>query len=175
MTTTSPTATGPSERHRRVAREWIDAFNERDDERERAARTAGFVAHAPDSLGFPALDDAGWIAFLGVFLEGFPDLQLEVQETAADDGTTAQRIRFTGTHTGPFRGLPPTGRRIDFHGIELNRMADGRIAEHWIQMDSLTLFDQLGLKVVPGPRLLARILAAKVGGLAGGRRREPSA
>ena len=87
---------------------------------------------------------------------------------------TAQRILFTGTHTGPFRGLPPTGRTIRLHAIEINRMADGKIAEHWFQMDALTLFDQLGLKVVPGARLVPRILAAQIKGLVGRRRRETS-
>ena len=87
---------------------------------------------------------------------------------------TAQRILFTGTHTGPFQGLPPTGRKIRFHTIEINRMADGKVAEHWFQMDAVTLFDQLGLKVVPGPRLLPRILAAQVKRLVGRRRPAPS-
>jgi hypothetical protein len=42
--------------------------------------------------------------------------------------------------------------------LELNRFVDGQVAEHWFQMDSLTLLQQLGLVVVPGPRLLPRIL-----------------
>lgn len=75
---------------------------------------------------------------------------------------TAQRILFTGTHTGPFRGLPPTGRTVRFSGIEINRMADGKVAEHWFQLDALTLFEQLGLRVVPGPRLLPRLVASPV-------------
>jgi hypothetical protein len=73
---------------------------------------------------------------------------------------TAQRILFTGTQTGPFRGLPPTGREVRFSGIEINRMADGKVIEHWFQLDALTLFQQLGLRVVPGPRLLPRLLIA---------------
>jgi len=163
-----------AEQHRHLALEWIDAFNARDDDRERAARTTGYVAHAPDSLQLPALDDAAWREFLGVFLEGFPDLHLEVQEAAADEGMTAQRILFTGTHTGPFLGLPATGRKVRFYAIEINRMADGKVAEHWFQMDALMLFGQLGLKVVPGPRLLPRVLATQVKGLVGrGRRATP--
>ena len=73
---------------------------------------------------------------------------------------TAQRILFTGTHTGPFRGLPPTGREVRFSGIEINRMAGGKVTEHWFQLDALTLFEQLGLRVVPGPRLLPRLMTA---------------
>jgi hypothetical protein len=85
-----------------------------------------------------------------------------VLDSSADEGMVAQRILFTGTHTGPFRGLPPTGREVRFSGLEINRMVGGRVAEHWFQLDSVTLFEQLGLHVVPGPRLLARLMALPV-------------
>ena len=74
----------------------------------------------------------------------------------------AQRILFTGTHTGNFRGLPPTNREVRFGGIEINRMVDGKVAEHWFQLDAVTLFQQIGLLVVPGPRLIPRLLARPV-------------
>lgn len=151
-----------AEDNRTVARRWIDAFNARDDAAETAARTSDFVAHAPESIQPTALDSDAWVAFLDVFREGFPDLHLEVLDSSADEDTTAQRILFTGTHTGPFRGLEPTGRRVCFQGLEINRMADGKVAEHWFQLDSLTLFQQLGLRVVPGPRLLPGILVSSV-------------
>ena len=68
-------------------------------------------------------------------------------------------IHFEGTHTGDFQGLPPTHRKVTFSGLELNRFVDGRVVEHWFQLDSLTLLQQLGMAVGPGPRLLPRILA----------------
>lgn len=156
-----------AEGNRAAALRWIDAFNARDDEAEAAARTPGYVAHAPDGIQPAPMDDEGWCAFLAVFLEGFPDLRLEVMDSAADERMVAQRILFTGTHTGPFRGLPPTGRRVRFSGLEINRMTDGRVAEHWFQLDALTLFEQLGLRVVPGPRLLPRLVASTIGRLFG--------
>jgi predicted ester cyclase len=159
------------EHNRTVALRWIDAFNDRDTGGEADARTADYVAHAPDSIQPAALDGDAWIEFLGVFLEGFPDLHLEVQDSAADDEMVAQRILFTGTHTGPFRGLPPTNRRVHFSGLEINRMVDGKVAEHWFQLDSVTLFEQLGLHVVPGPRLLLRLMASPVTRLFARRRR----
>ena len=109
-----------------AARQWIDAFNARDNEGEAGARTAGYTAHAPESMQLPVLDSDAWVEFLGTFLTGFPDLHLEVQNAVADEGMTAQRM-FTGTHTGHFRGLPPTGREVRFSGIEINRMAGGKV------------------------------------------------
>jgi predicted ester cyclase len=149
-----------STENRMAARRWVDAFNARDDQGEADARTADYIGHAPDSMRLPALNGDAWVAFLRTFLEGFPDLHLEVQDTVADEEMNAQRILFTGTHTGLFRGLPPTGRQVRFSGLEITRMVDGKAAEHWFQMDMLTMLEQLGLRVVPGPRLLPRLLTA---------------
>jgi predicted ester cyclase len=162
MSTETMSSAVSAEHNRTVARRWIDAFNARDDAAEAASRTTDYIAHPPESIQTATLDGDAWVEFLGVFLEGFPDLHLEVQGSAADEGMTAQHILFTGTHTGPFRGLPPTGRRVLFSGLEINRMVDGKVAEHWFQLDSVTLFEQLGLRVVPGPRLLARLVASPV-------------
>lgn len=162
MSTETTTKNAPAEDNRIAARRWIDAFNARDNDAEAGARTDGYVAHAPDSMQLPEMDSDAWVEFLAVFLEGFPDLHLEVQDSAADQDMVAQRILFTGTHTGPFRGLPPTNREVRFCGLEINRMVDGKVAEHWFQLDALTLFEQLGLRVVPGPRLLPRLLASPV-------------
>jgi predicted ester cyclase len=163
-----------AEDNRIVARRWIDAFNARDDAAEAAARTTDYIAHAPDSIQTAALDSDAWVEFLGVFLEGFPHHHLEVLDSSADEGMVAQRILFTGRHTGTFRGLPPTGREVRFSGLEINRMVDGRVAEHWFQLDAVTLFEQLGLRIVPGPRLLPRLLASPVTRLMGKRRRTVS-
>lgn len=171
MSTETKSAVASAEHNRTVALRWIDAFNARDDAAEAAARTADYTAHAPDSIQTAALDSDAWIAFLDGFLEGFPDLHLEVLDSSADEGMVAQRILFTGTHAGPFRGLPPTGRRVRFSGLEINRMVDGKVAEHWFQLDAVALFEQLGLRVVPGPRLLPRLLAAPVARLLARRRR----
>jgi predicted ester cyclase len=160
-----------AEDNRLVARRWIEAFNTRDDEGEANARTPDYVAHAPASIQPGVLDGEAWSEFLGGFLEGFPDLHLEVQDSAADEEMVAQRILFTGTHTGPFRGLPPTNRQVRFSGLEINRMVDGKVAEHWFQLDAVTLFEQLGLRVIPGPRLLPRLLASQVMRLFATRRR----
>jgi steroid delta-isomerase-like uncharacterized protein len=160
-----------AEHNRIVASRWIDAFNTRDAAAEAAARTDDYVAHAPESIQPAALDSDAWVEFLGVFVEGFPDLHLEVEDSSADEGMVAQRILFTGTHSGSFRGLPPTGRKVRFSGLEINRMVDGRVAEHWFQLDAVTLFEQLGLRIVPGPRLLPRLLATPVTSLLGKGRR----
>jgi predicted ester cyclase len=133
-------------------------FNERDDAAEAAVRTPDYVAYAPASLEPAPLDSEAWTKFLAGFVQGFPDRRLTVLDTVGDGDLVAQRIRLEGTHTGEFQGLPPTATKVSFEGLELNRFVDGKVAEHWFQLDALTLLQQLGLIVVPGPRLVPRLL-----------------
>src|SRR5215216_806604 len=147
-----------AEENKAVSRRWVEAFNTNDEQREADARTADFIAHAPASLAPAPLDSDAWTEFLFAFREGFPDLQLTVEDAVGDGELVAQRLLFKGTHTGVFQGLPPTNREVMFSGLELNRMVDGKVAEHWVQMDQVTLLQQLGLLVVPGPRLVPRLL-----------------
>jgi predicted ester cyclase len=153
-----PSAATSVERNKDVSRRWIEVFNERDDAAEADVRTRDYVAYAPVSLEPAPLDSEAWTRFLSGFVEAFPDLQLTVEDAVGEGDLVAQRVHFEGTHTGEFQGLPPTHRKVTFSGLELNRFVDGRVAEHWFQMDSLTLLQQLGLVVVPGPRLLPRVL-----------------
>jgi predicted ester cyclase len=72
-----------------------------------------------------------------------------VRETIAEDDRVVVRWRNTGVHSGEFLGVPPTGRPFDFAGIDIYRIENGRMAEHWHVVDQLTLLQQLGL--IPTP------------------------
>ncbi|WP_165821248.1 ester cyclase [Nocardioides gansuensis] len=148
-------------RNKEVSRRWIEVFNLRDDAAEADVRAPEFIAYPPASLDPDPLRSEPWAKFLAGFVEGFPDLRLTVEVAVGENDLVAQRIHFEGTHTGVFQGLPPTGKKVAFEGLELNRHGDdGRVVEHWFQLDTLTLLQQLGLIVIPGPRLLPRILAS---------------
>jgi steroid delta-isomerase-like uncharacterized protein len=54
-----------------------------------------------------------------------------------------------GTHNDVFLGIPPTGRSFEIAGIDIYRVEDGRLAEHWHVIDQLTMLQQLGL--IPAP------------------------
>ena len=156
-----------TEHNKAVSRRWIDVFNSRDDAAEADVRGPGYVAHAPASLEPDPLDSEAWTRFLADFVKAFPDLQLTVEDAVGEGDLVAQRIHFAGTHTGEFQGLPPTNKKVSFSGLELNRFEDGRVVEHWFQMDALSLLQQLGLVVIPGPRLVPRILMHQVNKLRG--------
>ncbi len=155
------------EHNTRIAREWIEEFNKGNRAKEEEVLTSDYIAYPPPSLSPSSLDHGGWTKFLDVFVTGFPDLHLEIEDVVADEHMVAQRIRFTGTHTGDFQGLPPTNRSINFTGLELNRVRDGRFDAHWFQLDQVTMMQQLGLTIVPGPRLVPRLISAKIKQLLG--------
>jgi predicted ester cyclase len=60
---------------------------------------------------------------------------------------------FRGRHDGDFQGIPATGRDVEIHVIDIVRVHDGQIVEHWNCVDRLGLLAQLG--VVPGAAPLA--------------------
>jgi predicted ester cyclase len=157
-----PSGETSAEHNKAVSRRWIDVFNERDDIGEADVRGPNYIGYPPASLEPAPLDSEAWTRFLSGFVEGFPDLRITVEDAVGEGDLVAQRVHFAGTHTGEFQGLPPTGRKVEFSGLELNRFVDGRVAEHWFQLDALVLLQQLGLVVVPGPRLLPRILAQQI-------------
>jgi len=80
---------------------------------------------------------------------GFPDIHWKVEEQMSEGDRVMTRFVWTGTHRGPFLGIPPTGRHVSVWGIVIDRLVDGRIKQTRIIMDTLGLMGQLG--VIPPP------------------------
>ena len=126
---------------------WIKAFNDRDWATEAACRAPVYVAHVS---GAPVpLDGAGWGAFMGAFTAAFPDSQISVADSFGDRDMVATRWTITGTHRGDFQGVPPTGRPVTMAGVDISRVVDGKIAEHWAQFDVIGVMQQIG--ALPAP------------------------
>lgn len=87
----------------------------------------------------------GLKAAVTMFRTAFPDLHYEVDEQVAEGDVVVSRFSAAGTHMEPFLGAEPTGRRIAYTGIDINRIRDGRIVESWVQYDALGLLQQLGI------------------------------
>jgi steroid delta-isomerase-like uncharacterized protein len=75
----------------------------------------------------------------------FPDLHFELLELVGEGEIVAFRSTMTGTHRGPFRGLPPTGRAISVAHMHFIRMMDGRSHDLWHVWDLAGLMRQLGV------------------------------
>ena len=138
-----------AEENKAVIRRWIEAYNERDLEAEAAVLAPDFVAHVPAVPG-PLEGLEAWRQFTGSFSEAFPDIRLTVQDIMAEGDMVAARVAFRGTHRGEFQGIPPTGKEVSFTSIEVNRVRDGKVEEHWVELDLLGLMQQLGAIPEPG-------------------------
>lgn len=91
--------------------------------------------------------------FYGKLREAFPDLHFTIEDQLAMEDKVVTRWVASGTHQGEFQGLPPTGKQITLTGIDIDRLANGKVVECWPQADELGLLHQLG--VVPAPALAA--------------------
>ncbi len=87
----------------------------------------------------------------------FPDGRHSFTQVIAHRDTVVTSGFFTGTHLGPFQGLPPTGKAARFAVMHIDRVSHSKIVEHWGQGDSLSLVQQLGVKLVPGPSILLKM------------------
>ncbi len=136
------------EDNKAIVRRWIEAYNNRDIQQVEADVLApGYVAHAPAASG--PLDTEAWRQFTAAFIEAFPDLRLTVEDIFSVGDMVAARIAFHGTHRGEFQGVPPTGKEVAFSSIEIDRVVDGKVQEHWFELDLLGLMRQLG--AIPEP------------------------
>jgi steroid delta-isomerase-like uncharacterized protein len=74
----------------------------------------------------------------------FPDLRFVLEELIGEGEVVAVRYRWQGTHGGNFLGIAPTGRKIAVRGMDFYRLADGRLVEHWDNVDEFGMLSQLG-------------------------------
>ncbi len=77
--------------------------------------------------------------------DAFPDFGGTLEDVVVGDDKVACRSVFRGTQMNELMGIPATGRTIEYGVIEIFRIEEGRIVEHWQQSDTLAMFQQLGL------------------------------
>jgi predicted ester cyclase len=82
----------------------------------------------------------------------FPDLTMTIEDLVVSGDKVWARLRCRGTHKGPLMGIPPTGKSIDTTALEICRMRDGKLVEHWGVPDRFAAMTQLGLLPEPARR-----------------------
>ena len=83
--------------------------------------------------------------FLGQYLTAVPDVKATVEDLMADGDKVVARVSYRGTHQSAFRGIPPTGKQIAVIGINIFRIANGKLVEHWGFTDRLSVLQRLGV------------------------------
>jgi steroid delta-isomerase-like uncharacterized protein len=80
-----------------------------------------------------------------MFRQAFPDSYFTVEDMIAEGDKVVTRKTFHGTHEGEFMGIPPTRQSVSISLIDIVRVADGRVVEHWSIADNLAMMQQLGV------------------------------
>jgi predicted ester cyclase len=102
-----------------------------------------FVSHnAPPGLP-PGRE--GVRVWASAFRAAFPDLWSKVEDVIVEGDRVVERFSGGGTHQGELFGIPPTGKQMRTTGINVLRVADGRVVEHWGNSDDLGVMRQLGV------------------------------
>lgn len=104
----------------------------------------GCVDHDPAPGQAPGPE--GYIEFFSMMRTAFPDFHLDVEQLVADDDNVAFAYTATGTHSGEFMGIAPTGRSVKFRGLQISKFKDGKMVQRWGSSDELGLLKQLGIK-----------------------------
>jgi predicted ester cyclase len=116
-----------------VTQRVIQAINERD------WRTLATLMPAERALEFQTSQ----------FLAAFPDIQTTIDEQFVDGDRVIARWTNRGTHLGPFLGIAATGASIEYTGISIDQIVDGKIIDSWIVSDMWDLLQQLGVTIQP--------------------------
>jgi len=130
-----------AERNKEIVGKLIEAWNRSD--------LPGLMAYwAPDMVhyGRDGVLDAQTVASeMARFMAAFREIRMEVHSLVAEGDLVATRFTVHAKHTGPYLGIPPTGRWVHCALMGQLRIVDGKVTEHWGVADGLHLLQQLGL------------------------------
>ncbi|HCO94264.1 MAG TPA: hypothetical protein DIU00_09980 [Phycisphaerales bacterium] len=85
----------------------------------------------------------GFKQWAGAMLEPFFSNSNITGEMTAEGDKVAVYWSWSGTHTGEFMGIPPTGNQIAITGTSIHRFADGKFVESWASYDMMGFMQQL--------------------------------
>jgi steroid delta-isomerase-like uncharacterized protein len=136
-----------AEKNKQIVRRFVEEFQNGGNE---SAAEELLAADFVDRTPFPGVSpDRDGVKRLFIALRlAFPDLHAKIHDQLAEKDKVATRKTFRGTHRGEFLGISPSGRSVSFDVIDVVRIEDGRIAEHWNVLDLMGLLQQIG----PQPR-----------------------
>ena len=82
--------------------------------------------------------------FISMWINGFPDFHVTIEDIIAEGDKVWVLVTFTGTHTGEFRGLAPTGKKCKIKVVHIYRIFNGKVVEGWSLDDWMDCYKQLG-------------------------------
>lgn len=125
-----------------------DAFNAGNMALVDEAVAPNYVDHSTFAAPAPGVE--GFKLRITNLRKTFPDGTFTVDEIFAHADKVVFRWTFRGKDTGGFMGREPTQRSVTVAGINIERLAEGKIVEHWSAPDNLGMLQQLGIVPTPG-------------------------
>jgi steroid delta-isomerase-like uncharacterized protein len=107
-----------------------------------------FVEHEEVPPGVPR-NREGVAMLLTMLRSAFPDFKATIGDVIAEGDKVVVRMTWTGTQQGEFMGMPPSGKPMSIGVIDIFRMDEGKLVEHWGLSDTMSMMEQLG--VMPAP------------------------
>lgn len=103
------------------------------------------IAHGlSDDVENPLRGPKGFLPFHAQFREAFPNIEVVVEDQIAENDLVATRCTVRGKHTGDSLGIAATHSPVEFTGMTITRIADGKIVEAWNNFDFMKVYKQLG-------------------------------
>lgn len=81
--------------------------------------------------------------------QAFPDLKYKLEDEIAEGDLVVHRVTGSGTMKAAWMGMQPTGKKATWSEIHIMRFRDGKVVEHWANIDQATMMMQLGLVPMP--------------------------
>jgi steroid delta-isomerase-like uncharacterized protein len=122
---------------------WEEVWHQGDLSRIDDLFTPDFVRHDPGGRVLQGTEQNR--QFISGLRAAFPDAHYTTVDQIAEGDKVVVRYRFEGTHLGTFQGVAPTSKQVSYTGILIYRVAGGKIAEQWTELDLLSLLQQLGV------------------------------
>lgn len=128
-----------SEKNREFVQKFLCTMDAQDWGAFREMMTRDHVFNSP--LG-PAMGRDEHVGVDRDFFKSF-DVRHHILDMVAEGDKVAIRGKTTMVHRGEFKGIPPTGKHIELHWLDIMRIEDGKNAEEWLSMDLMGLMQQL--------------------------------
>jgi steroid delta-isomerase-like uncharacterized protein len=77
--------------------------------------------------------------------KAFPDINFIINDQIAEGDKVVTHYTVSATHKGEFKGIPATGNKVNFKGVDIDKISDGKFVECWSNLDELGLLQQLGV------------------------------
>lgn len=134
-----------TEQNKAIVRRWIEqGWNGGDLSLVDTLYTPDVVQHDPSSP-LPVTSSAALKQYVGGFLAAFPDMHFTIDDLLAENDKVLWRFTAEATQTGPLMNIPATGKHASVAGMALFRVAEGRIAEVWVNFDTLGMLQAIGV------------------------------